>query len=231
MSSASSVASRLREHWLLLLVSVACLTLAAAFAQVGSEVLEGDNKALDLAVRDWVRQHHTAAGQRIFSALTHLGDRILIIPLAIAVGWPLFRGHWWWLVLMLFCALASAELVSVLKQGFSVLRPPIGIRHSQSFAFPSGHVTATATIATVLGYLSLRRRIAPVAYITGGAVAVLIVAASRLYLDMHWASDVLGGMLIGFTFSAGCCALFEWLSLGFTTLHRRRSAGLRQVPG
>lgn len=223
----------LHDHWLMLLASVACLAFAFAFAEVGSDVLEGDHKTMDYAVRDWMRAHHTDAGHRIFTILTHFGDRVVLIPLALIVGWPLFRGHWSWVVLMLFVGLSSAELVSLLKQGFEVLRPPIGLQHSKSFAFPSGHTTATATFAAVLGYLALRERIAPFAYITAGAVLTLVVAASRMYLDMHWASDVIGGILIGATFATGCCALYEWLTLAFTRIRRLRGASrhlLREEP-
>lgn len=221
----------LRDHWLMLLASVISLAFAFAFAEVGSDVLEGDHKRMDHAVRDWMRSHHTDVGHRIFVVLTHFGDRTVLIPLALIAGWPLFRGHKSWIVLMLFAGLASAELVSVLKQGFEVLRPPIGLQHSKSFAFPSGHTTATATFATVLGYLSMRRSIAPIAYVGIGVLLTVIVGISRMYLDAHWASDVIGGVLIGSTFAAGCCALFEWLTLAINTVRRPRAArsrGLRE---
>ena len=221
----------MRDHWLMLLASVICLAFAVAFAEVGSDVLEGDHKSMDYAVRDWMRAHHTDIGHRIFVVISHFGDRVVLIPLALIAGWPLFRGHKSWIVLMLFVGLASAELVSVLKQGFEVLRPPIGLQHSRSFAFPSGHTTATATFATVIGYLSMRREIAPIAYVTVGTILTLLVGTSRMYLDMHWASDVIGGILIGSTFAAGSCALFEWLTLAFTTIRRRRSASSRTVRG
>lgn len=219
----------LRDHWLMLLGSVICLAFAFAFAEFGSDVLEGDHKSMDYAVRDWMRSHHTDAGHRIFVVISHFGDRVVLIPLALIAGWPLLRGHKSWIMLMLFVGLASAELVSVLKQGFEVLRPPIGLQHSKSFAFPSGHTTATATFATVLGYLSMRREIAPIAYVVVGSALTLLVAISRMYLDMHWASDVIGGILIGSTFAAGCCALFEWLTLAFNTIRRRRFASSRPL--
>lgn len=213
----------LRAHWLMLLASIACLAFAFAFAEVGSDVLDGDHQGMDQAARDWMRTHHSATGHRIFSVLTHIGDRVVLIPLSLVLGWRLFRGHREWIFLLLFVGLASAELVSVLKEGFGILRPPIGLQHSKSFAFPSGHVTATATFAAVLGYLSIRRQMAPWAYVTAGVLATLVSAVSRMYLDMHWASDVIGGVLIGGTFALGCCALFEWLTLAFTTIRRRRS--------
>lgn len=221
----------LKDHWLMLLGSAACLTLAYAFVTLGSEVHEGELRGLDLAVREWVSARRTGAGDRIFSLLTRLGEHKYLLPLAIVAGWPLLRGYWSWLVLLVFCSVASAELTSVLKDGFEVLRPPLGEMRHRSFSFPSGHVTASATVASVLGYLAMRRRIAPVLYIGVGGLVVLLVAMSRVYLDRHWASDVIGGMLIGSTFAVGCCALYQWLKLAFTTIHRRRRAMTRPVAG
>ncbi len=226
-----AILKRAREHWLLLLVSLGCLVFAVAFLEVGSEVLEGDHKGLDLAVREWFRAHHSPAGERLWNFITRFGERLVLLPFALLVGWPLFRGHLEWFVIMLFCSLASAELSSILKHGFEMPRPPLGDALRDSFAFPSGHVIATATTAAVVGYLALRRRIAPAAYIIGGVVITLLVGASRIYLDMHWFSDVIGGILVGSTFSTGVCALFEWLMLAFTSVRRRRSAGIRRVPG
>ena len=221
----------LKDHWVMLLGSIACLAMAFAFAEVGSDVVEGNHRQLDTAVREWMQSHHTDAGHRAFVLVTKLGERLVLIPLALVVGWRLFRGHWPWVVLFLFCSLASAELVSLLKQGFEVLRPPIGLQHSKSFAFPSGHTTATAAAAAFLGYLAVRRRVAPFAFIAVGAIVTLAVGFSRIYLDMHWTTDVIGGILIGSMFSLGCCALFDWLELAFKTISRRRRATSRLLPG
>lgn len=213
----------------MLLASTVCLAFAFAFAEVGSDVLAGDHKAMDFAVREWARAHQTAVGHRIAVVVTHFGERIVLFPLALILGWPLFRRHKPWIVLLVFVGLASAELVSLLKQGFEILRPPIGLQHSKSFAFPSGHTTATATFAAVLGYLSLRQNIAPMAYVTVGIVLTVLVGLSRIYLDMHWASDVIGGVLIGSTFATGCCALVEWLTLAINGVRRPRAASSHAV--
>lgn len=221
----------LKDHWLMLLGSAACLTLAYAFTELGSGVHEGELRGMDLAVREWVAAQRTDSGVRIFSLVTRLGEHRYLLPLAVLAGWPLLRGYWSWLVLLVFCSLASAELTSVLKDGFEVLRPPLGVERHRSFSFPSGHVTASATVAAVLGYLAMRRRVAPVLYIGIGGVVVLLVAMSRVYLDRHWASDVIGGMLIGSTFAVGCCALYQWLKLAFTTIQRRRRPTFRPAAG
>jgi MYXO-CTERM domain-containing protein len=221
----------LHDHWLMLLGSIACLTLAFAFAYVGEEVMAGSFRGLDVAVREWVAAHQHTGLRRAFVLVTYLGTRAVLIPLGIVVGWPLLRGYWSWLVLLLFCVLASSELVSILKDGFEVLRPPLGMENHRSFSFPSGHTTAAATAAAVLGYLALRRRRHHVAYIAGGAALVLAVAVSRVYLEEHWTTDVIGGMLIGSTFAVGCCAMYQWLKLGFTTIRRRRYATSQPLPG
>ena len=45
-------------------------------------------------------------------------------------------------------------------------------------------------------------------------VVVLLVGVSRVYLDVHWTSDVLGGWVVGAAFGIGCCALYEFLTRG-----------------
>jgi membrane-associated phospholipid phosphatase len=224
-----SILKRAREHWLMLLVSMGCLLFAYAFLQVGSEVLDGDHKQLDHAVRDWFRAQHTPGGERVFNILTYLGDRYVLLPLAAIVGWPLFRKHREWFVVLLFCGLASAEVNSILKNEFEMLRPPLGLSMKDSFAFPSGHTTAAAAVAAVIGYLALRARIFPLAYVVGAVTVVVVVGFSRIYLDMHWFSDVVGGFLIGSTFSTGVCALFEWLELALSRIRRRRESSLREA--
>jgi undecaprenyl-diphosphatase len=211
----------------MLLVSIGCLVFAFAFAEVGSRVLQGDHKGLDQVVRDWFQSWQSPAGERVFNWITWFGHRLVLLPVAVLLGWPLFRRHLEWLVILLFCAIASAELSSILKHGFEMPRPPLGDSIKDSFAFPSGHTIATATVSAVLGYLALRRRIAPFAYIAGGVVITLLVGASRIYLDMHWFSDVIGGILVGSTFATGVCALYEWLMLAFTSVRKRRAAALR----
>ena len=73
---------------------------------------------------------------------------------------------------------------------------------------PTGTSEATA-MALVIGYVLARERRAQRLGWTIALTVPLAVGTSRLFLDMHWASDVLGGWLLGATYAVAVCALYE----------------------
>jgi undecaprenyl-diphosphatase len=200
--------NRSREDWILLLLAGGCLTLAYFFARYGSEVVEGEMTTIDLAVRQWTLAHRSAAGRAFFGAVTFLGTRELLVAAGVLVGWRLFRRTRGWVPLLVFCALTSAEFVRFLKHVYQVRRPEGGIER-MSMSFPSGHSSGSAAILIFLGYVAIRNGVKARIVVPVALVIVLLVGISRVYLDMHWTSDVLGGWVIGAAFGVGCCAIFD----------------------
>jgi len=203
-----------REEWLLLLLAVASLGLAWIFAKLGSEVLEGELIAVDHVVHQWVAQHRSPVALGVFRVITFLGAKEVLAPLAALVAWRLFRATQGMIALLAFSALAAGEFVAVLKRNFHISRPAGGITAGLGYSFPSGHATGSTAIAIVIAYVSIRQRIHPRAIVPICALIALLVGFSRVYLDVHWASDVIGGWVVGAAFGVGCCALYE-------LLHRR----------
>ncbi|MGH7677623.1 MAG: phosphatase PAP2 family protein, partial [Gemmatimonadaceae bacterium] len=145
--------------------------------------------------------------------ISMLGSKPVLAVTGIVAGWWLSRHSKVMVVLLAVCAFASAEFVDFLKETFMVTRPPTAAATSRSFAFPSGHVSSVAAIATMLAYVSLRRKKYPGLVIAGGVMLVTLMAMSRVYLDKHWASDTVGGILIGMAIGFACNALYEWTTL------------------
>jgi undecaprenyl-diphosphatase len=199
---------RHRDDWLLLLLAAACVALAYVFVKVGSEVLEGELTGVDRAVRDFVIAHRSSSAITFFGLVSWLGAKSVLVVVSIVVGWRL-SGHKGVIVLFALCAIVSAEFVDLLKAGFGIARPPYGLLARRSFSFPSGHVSGTTAIATLLCFVAVRQRAAVWAVITGSALVVILVAISRVYLDVHWTSDVLGGVVIGMMLGFACCAIYE----------------------
>lgn len=115
--------------------------------------------------------------------------------------------------LFLFAAIAGGQLLSsLLKLGFDRPRPDL-VPHGATVytaSFPSGHAMMTAivylTLAALLARSESRRRLK--AFLLLLAVCVtLLVGISRVYLGVHWPSDVLGGWMIGSAWAAGCWTL------------------------
>ena len=215
-----------REDWVLLFLAGGCLLLAFVFARFGAVVLEGELRAVDIAVRDWVMQNRTAGGTLVFRGITLLGAKELLVPLGLLVGWYLFRESRkeGWILIVIFCALASAEFVGVLKRVYRVPRPEGGIERSMGLSFPSGHSAGSAALLIFLGYVAVRHRVSPWIVAPVVAVTVLLVGMSRVYLDVHWSSDVIGGWIIGAVFGVGSCALYELTQRSRLRLARHREA-------
>jgi undecaprenyl-diphosphatase len=81
-----------------------------------------------------------------------------------------------------------------------------------TYSFPSGHATTSAAVAVTLCYVLARERIISwrVAILVGGTVP-LLVGLTRLYLDVHWTTDVIGGWAVGLFVAAMCASLYEYL--------------------
>jgi undecaprenyl-diphosphatase len=116
---------------------------------------------------------------------------ILGVPLLAILALVLAR-RWRSAVFAAVCFVASAGAVQLLKTLFGRARPDDMLVVSDYGSFPSGHTANAATIALVLWVLFPRVWIAIV-----GALWVLAMALSRTFLSVHWATDTLGGALVG----------------------------------
>ncbi len=135
--------------------------------------------------------------------------------LAVVTGWLLWRGRW---PVALWLA-ATAVVGTVLQQGLKAAvgreRPrwPDPVDSAHYAAFPSGHaLTATLTCGLLLWLLavhSVRRLWRGLAAATA-AVSVLGVGSTRVYLGVHWATDVLAGWLIGLALTAVAVLLYPY---------------------
>lgn len=177
-----------------------------AFAGLADGVRErGDLSAYDPMITADAMGIRTGAATAVARAFTFLGNVETIAVLALGlIVWLVWRRRDWRPGAVVAGAVGlGAVLTVVLKQVFGRVRPPavdqLGA-FDPEFAFPSGH-TLNATIlygliaaAIILGS---RRRAVRVAAVAGWLALSLGVAVSRVYLGYHWATDVLGGFVLG----------------------------------
>jgi undecaprenyl-diphosphatase len=194
-----------------LLVAAACLGLIYVFVHLASEVVDRDTGTFDRAVRGWVFAHRPPWLVSVFGVVTLLGDRRTLFIGAAIVSLTLARSGARLRPLLVaalpFCLSATARL---LREWYQIPRPPAGLLTSAlSFGFPSGHTSGSTAVAVVVGYVLARERGARRVGWTIALVVPLAVGISRLFLDMHWASDVIGGWLIGGLYAVAVCALYE----------------------
>jgi membrane-associated phospholipid phosphatase len=200
-----------RSDWLLF-IALICGALGWVFTMVGSVVTEGHLTAIDGDIRQYFLTHRSGPATAFFTVISMLGSKPFMVIVSAAVGFLISKRSKLLVVLVALCGLVSAEFVDVLKESFGVARPPDPEGNSRSLSFPSGHVTGMAAMAILLSYVAWRRKVATRLVIAASALMVILMALSRIYLDRHWASDTLGGVLIGTTVGLTCAALYEWFA-------------------
>ena len=143
-----------------------------------------------------------------------------MIGLCVVLGLvELHRTGGRWIVPFIVLVVAGEEAAStVIKDIVDRARPTFNpAAATLGPSFPSGHTTtAAAFYAAAALLLGRRRRRAARAAITGGAVAIAVaVAASRVFLDVHWLTDVIGGLALGWAWFAICGIAFGGRLLRF----------------
>ncbi|NQD94026.1 bifunctional DedA family/phosphatase PAP2 family protein [Pseudomonas sp. CrR25] len=161
---------------------------------------------LDQGLLALIQEQRGASLERLVVLVTHLGDfatqlaagALLCLLLLLARQWraAAFAG-----TALLGSALANATL----KALFARQRPDVLLEPLASFSFPSGHSSAAFAFFLVLGVLAGRGQPARLrlAWLLLAGLPALAIALSRVYLGVHWPSDIVAGALL----AGGLCAL------------------------
>ena len=186
----------------LALTSAVALAIAATWTFLGISQDVGGHEELallDPRIHHWVDDHRTAGLDVFFKTVTWLGASAVTIPVLAICAAALCRARRSWTPLLDITVVygTAAAGHAVVGQVVHRSRPPSTdwLMSAQGWSYPSGH-TAQAVAAwgvlAVLIAVGARPRTRLIAGTTATALAVL-VAASRVYLGMHWVTDVLGG--------------------------------------
>lgn len=177
------------------------LWLLAGFAAVSIAVTAGWTQPLDQAVVMGVAGHRTDLLNNLAVNVTALGSAPVVTLIALCVTLYAFAAGRQRIVLALLWTPLSFLLDDGLKLLFRHPRPTEAIiAIPDSYSFPSGHAVAASalyiTIALIAAQGERRQRPRSILVWSGVIVAVL-VAWSRVYLGVHYFSDVIGGLLLG----------------------------------
>ena len=174
-------------------------------AEVSEALYAGDHRARAL---DWLLEVLTAPGLTWVRIVVFLPVLVLLVR----------RRAWWTVGWLLSAVVLIAPLTTVLKNYVGRIRPPFadgGARYD-SLSFPSGHSSGIATLVTVALILfwplltATARRWA----LAAGAVLVVLVGLSRMWLGVHYLSDVVGGWCLGIAWTLIAALLFGALPGG-----------------
>ena len=202
---------------------VLILAAAVLVAWIASHL--GDGRTMgraDQALADAIAAHVPWGALVSFSWLTHLGDAQLLAPVCGLVALLLWRNAHRGLALGWVTALGGIVVLNpALKHIFARARPvhDHGLALETSFSFPSGHSAGAIVSYGMLLYLALRllpaRWHVPAAM--AAVAAIVTIACSRIFLQVHFASDVAAGLLTGLGWLLVCVSSLEYAR------HRKRS--------
>ena len=119
---------------------------------------------------------------------------------------------------------------SLLKLGFARPRPELvsHLVNVNSFSFPSGHATMATITYLTLGVLLARvqkRRHMKLYLLAVASILALLVGFTRVYLGVHWPTDVIAGWCVGTAWALGCWLLATWLQDRGTFERYEKSTG------
>ena len=181
-------------------VAVSTAACAAVAAILGREVAEGDTLRVDTAILDAIHRHASPALDQIATFASFIGGPGVVAVAVGLVAYVFARGARREAATFAVGMIVAEVLDLVLKELFDRVRPDLWLRAAVSGeSFPSGHALASTVIYGLVAYTLARRW--PGHAMLIGATAAFIVAAiafSRLYLGVHWPSDVVAGVAIGY---------------------------------
>jgi membrane-associated phospholipid phosphatase len=183
------------------MASIVILSSAWLFLDTLEDVVSHDRLVeVDIVVHDTLLKLRNRPMDSVMVAVTEAGDVQVILPVILAaLAWFIWH-RLWQTSLYLLAAVGWAEiLVKVMKVALHRPRPGLYYDGTELFSFPSSHATMSVVVYGFLGFLVCREQrvsFRQAMAITAGLLASLI-AFSRLYLGVHWLSDVVAGMSFG----------------------------------
>jgi undecaprenyl-diphosphatase len=178
-------------------------------AQVSEALYAGDQRARSL---DWLLEVLTAPGLAVVRGLVFLPVVVLLLR----------RRAWWTAAWLVTAVVLVTPLTTLLKELFGRVRPDFaegGVRY-ESLSFPSGHSSGIATLVTaglILAWPLLAAR-ARRWLLAVGVLLVVLVGLTRIWLGVHYLSDVVAGWALGTSWSLLTALVFGAFAEGRASL-------------
>jgi undecaprenyl-diphosphatase len=206
--------------FVLLAGGIVATTMAGdAFLDIAESVHANSPRVqqVDAAAHRWAALNRSGGSTAFFVAMTTLGSPVALGTIAAVVaGYLAIRGRWRWAAFLLVSITLGGLLNLALKSYFARARPALAeaLRAAHGYSFPSGHAMGSTVTFGALTYLAIRslhgwkQRSAVLAF---SSTLVLAIAISRVYLGVHWISDIAAGIAAGLIWTATTTVAYETL--------------------
>lgn len=206
-----------RQELVWLLVGLGACVLLLAFVGLAGEVMEGDTQAFDTRILRALRDSSDATKpigpdwmEGALLDLTAIGGTTVLGLMIVAVtGFLLLQTRYRTAFVVFITSLSGELLNTAMKHAFHRPRPTVvpHLRVVLTTSFPSGHAMESAIVYLTLAAILMRAsetRLTKL-YILGIAVLLTtLVGISRVYLGVHYPTDVIGGWIVGFMWASVC---------------------------
>lgn len=210
----------------MLIIGEVLLTLASFCAIIALIVFAirkpiRKHKPIDMMIFDKIKPRVNTINNKFMLFITFLGKHQFLIPanLILIFYFLLIKKQTWFSIRVITIAISSLVLMLLLKQLFQRKRPlsPL-LKAAKGLSFPSGHAIMAVTFYGLLIYI-LQHSITTewkwfVTILT--VVLIVLIGFSRIYLRVHYASDVAAGFIIGLLWLLLSLAVLKWLE-GYVT--------------
>jgi membrane-associated phospholipid phosphatase len=188
--------------------------LFAAYAGVVDAVADpAPLAAVDGPTLRWMIDHRTALVNPVMVEISNLGGTAgMTVLTAIAFGLLAWKRHYRDAAVVVVAGAVAGPLVSGFKHLYARERPPVATQlvFEPTYALPSGHALSSTVVVGILTVVAVRM-LGSTAYrilaVCAGASIIVVIGVSRLYLGVHWLTDVLAGWFLGGTWLALCTAV------------------------
>lgn len=213
-----------RREIVLLLVALVVIVVADQFMELADEVSEGETQTFDeRAVRFFRRADDPSLPigpawlREVGIDLTALGSIVVLALVSGCVaGFLMLQRKRRYALLVTVSLLGGIAINSIMKRGFDRDRPTVvpHLREVMTPSFPSGHAMLSAVVYLTLGVLLMevaRGRLTKLYCVLVAMLLTFLVGASRVYLGVHYPTDVLGGWATGLVWALLCWSVAHLL--------------------
>ncbi|MGB3298459.1 MAG: phosphatase PAP2 family protein [Phormidesmis sp.] len=190
-----------------------CILIVYLLAELSDEVLEKEAFALDRTILLYIHQFASPTLDAIVVGITRIGDPKTVVPLtAIVLCFLWLKRYRTEAKIFALDAFGGVVLSYFLKLAFNKQRPQLWDSPivETTFSYPSGHALGSMVLYGFLSYVfaTIYPRYAKVFY-SVATVLIIFIGLSRLYLGVHWPTDIAAGYGIGFLWISVCIALLR----------------------